>query len=162
MVGAVNLDDYLTERLHRRVTREEVALALGVSVATLGRRKAAGFTADDVIAAARRFGLSTITALVDFGYLTQADLDRAGVIADTPLHDLTDVELAEEMLRRVRAGGPHPALTEPLTDHHADVRELHPSHPGGAPVSDLYDTLADAADDAPDWEAETDGLTREP
>ena len=167
MVGSVNanLDEYLSAQLNRRVSREEVALALGVSVATLGRRKADRFSADDVITAARRFDISPIAALVDFGYLTHADLETLSLSADTTLTAASDLELAEEMLRRVRDGGAHDDLTAPLDDQHASVRHLRPApvHPNGPAASDPHDMLglADAADDTPDWEREDEERERD-
>jgi hypothetical protein len=134
------LDSYLSTQLHRRVSREELALSLGISVATLGRRKADRFTADDVIAAAHRFGL---------GYIDDGDLGDLKLGTHALLEAVTDLELAEELVRRVRDGEDHHHLTDPLGED-TEVTDLD------FDVSDAGGTLrlADAADDTPDWARE--------
>jgi hypothetical protein len=109
-----SLGTYLSSALGRSVQREEIAVALGASISTVTRRQRDGFLADEVIAAARYFELSPIVALVDLGYLTSAELEAVAQLRTDSLETYSDVDLAEEMLRRVSVGAAGDPLTGPL------------------------------------------------
>lgn len=72
----------------------------------------------DIIKVARAYGVTPLTALIGAGYLDEGDIKLdASVPRRLQLRDFTDLELAEEMLRRV-AAGPSPILEEPLDADH--------------------------------------------
>lgn len=64
---------------------------------------------------ARAYGASPLAALMAAGYLTQDELDSP---AESPrllqLTAFTDLELAQELVRRIEAGGEHPDLEAPI------------------------------------------------
>lgn len=106
------LPAHLDAQLGRKLSREELALSLDMSVATLTRRKQSGFSADDAITASRHFGLSPVEALVACGYLAQDDVDAAARSAS--IEGFSDMEIAQEIMRRVEEGTAGPEATEPL------------------------------------------------
>lgn len=84
----------------RRITREEVAQAAGISVATLSRPLRDGLVADEVIRAARHVGASPTDALVSLGLLERADVLS---VATTPaLNTVSESDLLKELLQRAR------------------------------------------------------------
>lgn len=132
------------------MTREEVAVAAGISIATLTRRLREGLDADEVMRAARNVGASPTEALLELGMLEPADVRK--VAAVDALNTVPEVTLLEELLDRAR--GRH-------DDDAADREEagLPPAPPTRfvprvVPVSEVDGTLADAADDAADWQRE--------
>lgn len=82
------LRNYLRQELKRPVGFQELADAVGVSVATSKRRT----LADDVIAATRHYDLPAIPALVQLGFI---EPPAVSILA------FTDEELATEILRRM-------------------------------------------------------------
>jgi len=119
-----------------------------VAAATGADNKSAGRwldspRADWVIALARAYDADPIAGLVAAGFLTDADVRHTDVAA--ALRTATDLELAEEIYRRAAAGEAGQALTG---------GDVVPFTRTAAHVSDPYETLADAADDAADWERE--------
>lgn len=90
------LNDWLSGRLDRKISREELAAALGLSTATLSRRRAEGFPAAEIITAAQAFGLSPTQALVDLGVLDRTDV--AGSINN--ITTMSERELLDELLVR--------------------------------------------------------------
>lgn len=117
------LSDYLAENLDRKISREELAVSLDISIATLNRRKQDGFSAGDVIQAARHFGLSPVKALVSCGMLSQDDVDAAAQAAS--IAGFSDLDIAEEMVRRVADGTASGLAHDPLDDRHpATVHQL--------------------------------------
>lgn len=117
MNESLSLSSYVERELARRIRQEELAVAMGVALATLKRRKASGFSADEVITVARHFHLPPVGALVALGYVTQDDVDAAATAHPMTLSDADDVDLARELLRRVSEPGEHDALTYPLDAH---------------------------------------------
>ncbi|QDH85073.1 immunity repressor [Gordonia phage Dardanus] len=93
--------DYLEAVIGRRPTREELAIATGVSAATIGRRKDEGFSLDEMLAILDYFGESRTAALIALGTLDLRDvMDQVG--ADGRLVDTTSTaELAAEVARRL-------------------------------------------------------------
>lgn len=102
-----NLRIYLARRLKRPLSSQELADALGVSLATVKRRS----TTDDIIKAARFFGFPPVEVLVALNRLAPADAGR------TDLGFYTHEELLAEILRRLTlptAGSPDgPTVTNP-------------------------------------------------
>lgn len=98
MTKTRGLQKAIEDSLGRRVKREEIALALGVSVATYTRWNADGITADATIAAADGFGLSRTLLLVDVGILDLDDVRSAAGVAG--LEGWTDREMLAELADR--------------------------------------------------------------
>lgn len=89
-------------REHRpAITREEIAVAAGISIATLTRRLREGLDADEVIRAARSVGASPTDALLSLGMLTADDL-RAIAAVDA-IDTVPETVLLEELLERARS-----------------------------------------------------------
>lgn len=91
------LRDHLAAVLRRRVTGEEIAVALDASLSTVKRRLTDGFPADDVIAVCRAFDVQPVPALVSCGLLTEDEV-REATIGELA----SDRELLEELLERQR------------------------------------------------------------
>ena len=103
---SINFDEYLEAQLGRRVTREEIAVAAGISVATYGRRKSDRFPAGEVIAVSRHFGLSPAKVLLDLDYLTIDEVLEAAGSDGTTISEASDLELAEALVERIRESDP--------------------------------------------------------
>ncbi|MGW6017813.1 hypothetical protein ACWFNS_07405 [Oerskovia enterophila] len=103
---AINFDEYLEAQLGRRVSREEIALAAGISVATYGRRKSDQFPADEVIAVSRHFELSPAKVLLDLDYLTIDEILAAAGSNGSTIAESTELELAEALVERLRESDP--------------------------------------------------------
>lgn len=75
-----------------------------------------------VVLVARAYGQNPIQALIAAGYLEPDDVDMP---AATPrrlqIRDFTDLELAEETVRRIREGSP--VLETPLNGDHPAMQE---------------------------------------
>lgn len=97
---ATDLVGYL-RRYRPSISREEVAIAAGISIATLTRRMREGFEASEVIRAAHALGASPVEALVELGYVSLDDVRR--VAGTSALDLLADRELLEELLIRAHA-----------------------------------------------------------
>jgi transcriptional regulator with XRE-family HTH domain len=97
--------DYV-RRIAENLNQLEIAAKTGISQTNIGRwlRGAPGIPkADNVVQFARAFDQPPVEALMAAGYITP---DEAGVKAKlpktrTPLRDYTDVELVDELRRRV-------------------------------------------------------------
>jgi hypothetical protein len=107
------LKEHLEHRLDRRVPNEELAVALGVSLSTVKRRTSEGWPAEDVIRICRALHASPVDALVACDYLTASEVEDAAGGSDVALAHFTDVELAEEILRRAETSA---TLSAPI-DH---------------------------------------------
>jgi|GEM_PF-1062278 len=142
------------------MTREEVAVAAGISIATLTRRLREGLDADEVIRAARHVGASPTEALMALGMLEPHDV-RAVAAVDT-LDTVPERVLLEELLGRARE-------REETDDVDREDAGLPPAPPArfvprvvtDEPVSDPHETIADAADDAASWEHEDEERERD-
>lgn len=120
----------------------QIAAASGISNATIAYQLKSGVQPATVVAIARAYGASPLSGLVALGLITEEEA-AAGNIEEA-LRKVTDVALADEILRRIAEGGvgEHPALDEPLTPI------PFPSMSEGA------DTMLAARDDDDDAEAE--------
>lgn len=74
---------------------------------------------DQVVTVARAYGLSPLQGLIAAGYLQEGDVETAEP-RRLAIRDFTDLELAEETLRRIREGGSQ-TLEAPLDDEHPAV-----------------------------------------
>ncbi|KHK96360.1 hypothetical protein LK09_15340 [Microbacterium mangrovi] len=104
-----------------------IAESIGVDPATVGRWRTG--TVDpkprQVVAYARAFGQTPVSALIAAGYLTEAEaqLPAAAPRAYT-LDDFSELELATELVRRLRESGDVGGRRE--DDHSVDLsREAH-------------------------------------
>lgn len=155
--------DWITylRRYRPAMTREEVAVAASISIATLTRRLREGLDADEVIRAARAVGASPAEALLELGLLDATDVRRVAVV--DALDTVPERVLLEELLERAR---------EREDTDAADREEagLPPAAPARfAPVvdvafgtRDVLDVELSAADDAADYEGEDDANARHP
>lgn len=101
--GMSSLRDALNDLVERRISLEEIAVALDVSLSTVKRRTGADVSADDAIRAARAFGAPVIELLIELGHLTSDDVAEVNdVVRVTSLDGFTDLELAQEILERVK------------------------------------------------------------
>ncbi|MBE6483642.1 MAG: hypothetical protein E7Z96_02505 [Actinomycetaceae bacterium] len=79
-----------------------VAKKARITQGTLNRQRHAGtLSPDTVIAIATAYGADVIEALVILGFITREQVSRHGISAT--LADATDLELSEEILRRLKA-----------------------------------------------------------
>lgn len=138
------LRDYLAARLGRRVTAEEIGSVVGASTSTIKRRLTEGFPAEDVITAAREFGISPVEALVALGYLT-ADEVRAFEAGRAGLAGFSDLDLAHEIVRRTAAGSASGLMLAPLDGQHPATRGVD---------ADDYVLAAMDRDDSEEMEAQ--------
>jgi transcriptional regulator with XRE-family HTH domain len=142
---STDLMSYL-RRYRPGISREEVAVAAGVSIATLARRLREGLDADEVMKAARAIGAPPVEALIELGLLASAEIDA--VTRSTSIDQAPDRVLLEELLARS-------IEAEPVDAHDREEAGLPPVPPSRFTVApDPADELADAADDTPDWARE--------
>lgn len=102
------------------MTREEVAHACGISIATLTRRLREGLDADEVIRAATYVGASPTEALIALGLLAPDDVRK--VAATDALDTVSSRVLLEELLERAIA-------EEGADEHDREAAGLPPSPP---------------------------------
>jgi transcriptional regulator with XRE-family HTH domain len=103
-----------------------------------------GVKVETVIAIARKLGDSPLHALVEMGYLEPSDVAMFRVQKAFGLDEYTDVELSEEILRRVQKGSATAAITEPLEieeDEYGTLRPIRRLHP-------VQDDLAEVASES--------------
>ncbi|OZD23866.1 hypothetical protein CH253_08395 [Rhodococcus sp. 06-156-3C] len=109
--------DYLPTVLGHQPSREELCIAAEISMATYERRKAQGFSLEEVLKMLDYYNLSRPKALIALGILDiEETMDAVGM--DGALVDLTStVLLAEEVARRLRedAGEPGESGHEPTS-----------------------------------------------
>ncbi|MGR4009186.1 hypothetical protein [Leucobacter sp. 1207-22] len=94
----------------------EMGRASGINHSTI-RRQLLGegeMTAPVVIQLARTYNADVIDALVAAGFITEDD--ASGHSTSVSLRNATDIELAQEILRRASDGSASSVLTEPLPD----------------------------------------------
>jgi hypothetical protein len=85
-----------------------IAEAIGVDPATVGRWRTGAVDPKprQVVAYARAFGQGPIAALIAAGYLTEAEVDLPVAAPRVyTLDDFSALELATELVRRLREGG---------------------------------------------------------
>ncbi len=108
-------------------TGKTIALRSGIAESTISRWLSGQVPARvprAVVQLARAYNSSPLQALVAAGYLDASELDLA---VETPrrlqLRDFTELELAEEMVRRIADGG-SPVLEAPLDEDHPAMKRL--------------------------------------
>jgi transcriptional regulator with XRE-family HTH domain len=135
------------------MSREEVAIAAGVSIATLARRLREGLDADEVMKAARAIGAPLVEALIELGLLASAEIDAVTQLMS--IDQAPDRVLLEELLARSRE-------REPADNTDREEAGLPPAAPHRFTAApDPADELADAADDTADWQGEDEGRERD-
>lgn len=105
-------------------TGARIAQISGVPESTVSRWKKGIYSPkpQHVVAVARAYGANAAEALIVAGFLQEGDVDLSAAAArKVHLRDFTDMELAQEMLRRVAEGG-SPILEEPLDAEHPAMR----------------------------------------
>lgn len=80
---------------------------------------------DVIVAIARAYKADPLEGLVAAGLLTEEEVDRVPPMSRAAFLDtFTDLELLEELMRRVRADGEHahPLMIQPLDENHPALR----------------------------------------
>lgn len=122
-----------------------IALKAGLSPATLNRQIGKGeFTAETVIAIARAYHQSPITALTQTGYLTTSE--ASGLTTEELGDLLTDRDLIALLAKRVKAGTPYwdQPVSEALETDELAARRSNRN------ISHVDFTAYGVADDSPD------------
>lgn len=110
----------------------EVAKLAGLGQSTLSRQRRDGtVTVDTVVAIARAYQVSVIPALLALGVVTEQDI--ISFSARARLEDASDEEIADEVLRRMKAGSelmeaPISTVEVYLQSSEAKVRHLPIRH----------------------------------
>lgn len=86
----------------------------GVSYGTINSQRTTGVSAENVIAVARGYGIPPVSALVVTEFLTPAEVDKGDPKA--AIRDVTEEDLAEEVLRRMKLLGDHREFTTPVDE----------------------------------------------
>lgn len=112
-----------------------VAITIGLPPRTLATQVEKGrISPENVIKIAERHGVHPVGALVDTGYLDQQWADEVDPV--TAVQQLTDEQLADEILRRLReVRGDHAAFRTP-------VDELAARRSNSAPVDVVPESYA--------------------
>lgn len=85
------------------ISLRKVATEAGISQATLARQiREDTLTAESVVKIARAYGVSVVSGLQAIGVITEDDVMPAAI--EKALQDATDEQLADEVLRRMKAG----------------------------------------------------------
>jgi len=109
------------ERITGAASPRTIGRQTGISFRTVTDQTAReALTAENVIRIAEAYGAHPVRALVDCGYLA-ADY-AVTVDPFTALREVSDDELAEEVLRRMKVGGERPALSEPMDNVVTELR----------------------------------------
>ena len=114
----------------------EIARLAQIGQSTLSRqRRDTTVTVETVVKIARAYQVSVIPALVALGIVTEADI--SDFASNAALQDATDTALADEVLKRMRAGSK--LMNAPISQ----VVEItgHQNHP--APAEPDYDAIVD-------------------
>ena len=122
---ATDWADYL-QAITGTDTGRQIAQKTGNSESTISRWKSGAYLPEprQAVIVARAYARNPIEALIGTGYLTE---NEAALPATRPraleLRDFTDLELAQEMVRRVESGEPgHELLDQPLDENHPALR----------------------------------------
>lgn len=94
----------------------QFAASVGVSEATVGRwlRESVSPRAERVIDLCRSRNVSPLQGLIAAGYLTEDDLENSDLVPRLfDLATFTDLEIAQELVRRLEDGDEHPVLDDP-------------------------------------------------
>lgn len=150
MIVMTDEREWFTSAAGRRITATEIAELLNVSRRTATNRLTEGLGSDDLIAIARKLGVSPINALVELGKLTYDEvfefLDSDGTLVASASPEELLRALAEEMLPlddRIEMGSIAQAMVAKRDDLKAR-RNRKNTHV--APLSD--DEIADAIREA--------------
>lgn len=134
----MNDTDWPTYLAALSTNQSAIARVAGVSTATVSRwfSRSTQPLAPQVIAVARAYEQSPVVALVAAGYLTREEVERE--VALTPgmsLAEFSELDLAQELVRRLEAGETTGVSEAPLdVDHPAWA----PNDVGGSPEDDFY------------------------
>lgn len=116
-----DFEAYLT-RITHGASRRAIADAAGLEPSTLTRQLQRGrVPIETTVAIARAFRADLMEAFVEAGYITPSE--ATGLASRNALSAATDLQLAEEILRRVQAAA-SPELEAPLDDEHPAVQNV--------------------------------------
>jgi hypothetical protein len=116
-----DFEAYLS-RITNGASRRAVADAAGIEPSTLTRQLQRGrVPVETTVAICRAFHADLLEAFVEAGYITS--LEATGLTGRGALDAATDLQLAEEILRRVQAAS-STDLETPLDDEHPAVQNV--------------------------------------
>lgn len=117
MIRAMDHSDWL-ERIAPAEAANAIAKRSGLSPRTVAHQVKQGyFPAENVIAIAIAYGANPVGALVDTGYLAAEYAKQVDPM--TALREVSDEQIADEVLRRMTAGS-HPAFETPIDEYISD------------------------------------------
>lgn len=156
----MNDTDWPTYLAALSTNQSEIARAAGVSTATVSRwfSRSTRPLAPQVIAVARAYAESPVVALVAAGYLTRQEVEEE--VKLTPgmsLAEFSELEIAQELVRRIEAGEASELSEAPL-----DVDHPAWANVGGAPEDEATEgSPVEIAQRQFERELERAGLTYE-
>jgi transcriptional regulator with XRE-family HTH domain len=112
-------------------TGAKIAQRTGIPASTISRWLSGEFDPKprQVVEVARAYGVHPIPALIAADYLSEEDVDLTGM---TPrllrLREFTELEIAQEMVRRI-AEGESVILDAPLDENHPAMQQLNGDTP---------------------------------
>lgn len=113
------LTDYLLKITGEKSARA-IALKAGMDPSTLTRQLNSALRPDAVVDICRAYGLPVVPSLVFIGLITAEEAEAMSI--ESALEKATDLQLANELLRRVKVGTATAQLTEPMElDDQANV-----------------------------------------
>lgn len=126
----MNDTDWPTYLAALSTNQSEIARAAGVATATVSRwtSRTTQPLAPQVIAVARAYGQSPVAALMAAGYLTRDEVEREVTL--TPgmsLAEFSELEIAQELVRRIEAGETTEVSDAPLKVDHPAWANVSPS-----------------------------------
>jgi transcriptional regulator with XRE-family HTH domain len=150
-LDAVNDTDWQSYLREISTNQSEIARAIGVHTATVSRWFAGSSRPDatQVIAVARAYDRSPVLALVTAGYLTRDEVEKDVTL--TPgmsLAEFTELEIAQELVRRIEAGETTEISDSPL-DEDSGAWTWEPSVRGGSE----HEQRSNFPRSTPDYEA---------
>lgn len=122
--------EYLSE-ITQGDSGTRIAQLSGVPESTVSRWRSGIYSPkpSHVVAVARAYGVNVAEALIASNFIDAADVDlNVASARKFALREYTDMELAQEMVRRVAEGG-SVVLEEPLDEDHPAMRAPRPERP---------------------------------
>lgn len=129
MIKRLNWTDYL-RMISDDAAGAAIARKTGIPASTISRWLSGEFDPKprQVVEVARAYGASPIQALIAADFLRAEDLDLPeSAPRQLQIRDFTELELAQEMVRRINEGESTSVLNDPLDSDHPAMSGLSPS-----------------------------------